>query len=80
MVTVERPLVLRRQIMALFDEYHSKENAKHVLRAMKENAQQGVWNGALPLIGYRTVKAERRGAKVKKKAGDRPSVPAAVVR
>ncbi len=27
--------VMMRQIMALFDEYQSKENAKHVLRAMK---------------------------------------------
>jgi DNA invertase Pin-like site-specific DNA recombinase len=34
-----------RQIMALFDEYQSKENAKHTLRAMKENARQGFWNG-----------------------------------
>src|SRR3954470_17026662 len=33
-----------RQIMALFDEYQSKENAKHTLRAMKENARQGFWN------------------------------------
>ena len=40
-----------RQIMALFDEYQSKENAKHTLRAMKENARQGFWNGALPPIG-----------------------------
>ena len=32
-----------RQIMALFDEYQSKENAKHTLRAMKENARQGFW-------------------------------------
>jgi len=30
-----------RQIMALFDEYQSRENAKHTLRAMKENARQG---------------------------------------
>ena len=30
-----------RQIIALFDEYQSKENAKHTLRAMKENALQG---------------------------------------
>jgi len=37
-----------RQIMALFDEYQSKENAKHMLRAMKENARQGFWNGVLP--------------------------------
>ena len=58
---------MMRQIMALFDEYQSKENAKHVLRALKENARQGFWNGSLPPIGYRTVAAEQRGAKVKKK-------------
>jgi site-specific DNA recombinase len=55
------------QIMALFDEYQWKENAKHVLRAQKENARQGFWNGSLPPIGYRVVAAETRGAKVKKK-------------
>src|SRR3546814_12089988 len=37
--------VMMRQIMALFDEYQSKENAQHVLRALKENARQGFWNG-----------------------------------
>jgi hypothetical protein len=31
--------VLIRQIMGLFDEYQSKENAKHVLRALKKNAR-----------------------------------------
>src|SRR5690606_7441680 len=36
--------VMMRQIMALFDEYQSKENAKHVMRALKENARQGFWN------------------------------------
>jgi site-specific DNA recombinase len=59
--------VMMRQIMALFDEYQSKENAKHVLRALKENARQGFWNGSLPPIGYRVVAAEKRGAKIKKK-------------
>lgn len=58
---------MMRQIMALFDEYQSKENAKHVIRALKENARQGFWNGSLPPIGYRVVAAEQRGAKVKKK-------------
>ena len=29
------------QIMTLFDEYQSRENAKHTLRAIKENARQG---------------------------------------
>jgi hypothetical protein len=38
-----------RQIMALFDEYQSKENAKHTLRAMKENARQGF---SAPLSKY----------------------------
>ena len=53
--------------MALFDEYQSKENAKHTLRAMKENARQGFWNGALPPIGYRIVEAvEQRGHRTKK--------------
>lgn len=58
---------MMRQIMALFDEYRSKENAKHVMRALKENARQGFCNGSLPPIGYRVVAAEQRGAKVKKK-------------
>src|SRR6516165_10439586 len=56
-----------RQIMALFDEYQSKENGKHTLRAMKENARQGFWNGSRPPVGYRVVAAEQRGAKIKKK-------------
>lgn len=58
---------MMRQIMALFDEYQSKEISKHTLRAMKENARQGFWNGAAPPIGYRLVEAEKRGAKIKKK-------------
>ncbi len=59
--------IMMRQVIALFDEYQSKENAKRVLRAMKENARQGFWNGSLPPFGYTTVEAERRGARVKKK-------------
>jgi site-specific DNA recombinase len=45
--------VMMRQIMALFDEYESKENAKHTLRAMRENGRQGYWNGSRPPYGYR---------------------------
>ncbi len=58
---------MMRRIMALFDEYQSKENGKHVTRALKENARQGFWNGSLPPIGYRIAAAEQRGAKTKKK-------------
>jgi len=58
--------VMMRQNMALFDENQSKENAKHVLRAMTENARQGFWNGARPPIGYRIVAVQQREAKIKK--------------
>jgi site-specific DNA recombinase len=56
-----------RQILNLFDEYQSKENAKHVLRAMNENARQGYWNGARPPFGYAAVAVETKGDAVKKK-------------
>src|SRR6476659_237581 len=58
---------MMRKVIALFDEYQSKENAKHVIRSMKENARQGFWNGATAPLGYRLVEAERRGTRVKKK-------------
>ena len=56
-----------RQIMGIFDEYQSKENAKHTLRAMKENARQGFWNGSRPPFGYRVVAVEQRGDRLKKR-------------
>ena len=59
--------VMMRQVIALFDEYQSKENAKHVLRSMKENARQGFWNGARSPFGYKAVEVERRGARIKKR-------------
>ncbi|MCJ2136984.1 recombinase family protein [Methylobacterium sp. J-026] len=59
--------VMMRQVIALFDEYQSKENAKHVLRAMKENARQGFYNGAPVPLGYTAVEVEKRGARIKKR-------------
>lgn len=58
---------MMRQIMALFDEYQSKENAEHTLRAMRENARQGYWNDSRPPYGYRIIAAETRGQRTKKK-------------
>ena len=58
---------MMRKVIALFDEYQSKENAKHVIRSMKENARQGFWNGATVPLGYKLVEAEKRGAKIKRK-------------
>ena len=59
--------VMMRQVIALFDEYQSKENAKHVLRSMKENARQGFWNGSRPPYGYEAIEVERRGTRIKKR-------------
>ncbi len=56
-----------RRVISLFDEYQSRENGKHTLRAMKENARQGYFNGARPPFGYRTEEVEAPGRKGKKK-------------
>ena len=58
---------LIQTILAAADAHTSAETAKHVRRAMKENARQGFWNGASPPLGYRTYTAEMRGEKAKKK-------------
>ncbi len=58
---------MARRIFSLFDEYQSKENGKHTLRAMKENARQGYFNGAVSPYGLRKVEVEAQGNKGKKK-------------
>ncbi len=56
-----------RTIVGAYDEYASKETAKHVRRSMIENAKAGFWNGSKPPYGFRTYVAEKRGKKDKKK-------------
>ena len=58
---------MMRTLLSTFHWYSSRENAKHVLRAMKENARQGYWNGSQPPHGYRTFVAEMRAGVAKKK-------------
>jgi site-specific DNA recombinase len=58
---------MARRIFSVFDEYQSKENGKHTLRAMRENARQGFFNGSSPLFGYRTVEVDLPGRKGRKK-------------
>ena len=58
---------MARRIFNVFDEYQSKENAKHTLRAMRENARQGYWNGSYPPYGYRVVHAEAMGNRGRRK-------------
>ena len=49
------------KMFSLFDEYSSKENGKHTLRAMKENARRGFFNGSRPCFGYRAVECRMDG-------------------
>jgi site-specific DNA recombinase len=58
---------MARKIFSLFDEYQSKENAKHTLRAMKENAQRGFFNGSRPPYGFKVIEAEEKGRNGRKK-------------
>ncbi len=67
-------------IFSLFDEYQSKENGKHTLRAMKENARQGYFNGNKPPFGYKAVEAEAKGRRGKKKRLEIDAPEAATVR
>jgi len=55
-----------RKLLNVFDEHQSRENAKHVHRAMCENARKGFWNGSHAPYGYDVEVAERRGNKDKK--------------
>ncbi|WP_425429689.1 recombinase family protein [Desulfuromusa kysingii] len=58
---------LFEQMLSIFDEHQSNENSKHTLRAMKENARQGFFNGAKPPYGYKAVETEHPGRNGKKK-------------
>lgn len=69
-----------RRIFSVFDEYQSKENGKHTLRAMRENARQGFFNGSRPPVGYRTVEVALPGNKGKKKRLEVDEAEAVVVK
>ena len=58
---------MARKIFNVFDEYQSRENAKHTLRAMKENARQGFFNGSSPPFGYCKVEVPAKGRRGNKK-------------
>lgn len=56
-----------RKIYSVFDEFQSKENGKHTLRAMKENARRGYFNGSRAPIGYRIFETDLPGSRGKLK-------------
>jgi DNA invertase Pin-like site-specific DNA recombinase len=51
---------LMRRAIAAIDEHHSRENAEHTLRAMRENARQRYWNGVPAPFGHRIAEAGLR--------------------
>ncbi len=58
---------LLRSIIAAVDEKQSADTAEHTLRSMLENARGGYWNGSHAPFGYRTIEADRRRDKIKKR-------------
>lgn len=54
-------------MLAIFDEYHSAENGKHVRRTMIANAANGFWNGQTPPLGFRTYVVPQPRGKDRKK-------------
>ena len=54
-------------MLAIFDEYHSAENGKHVRRTMIANAVKGFWNGQTPPFGFRTYVVPQSRGKDRKK-------------
>lgn len=66
---------MQRSMIMLFDEYQSKENAKHTLRGMQENARQGYFNGSTAPFGYKTIDAGQTGirGRIKKKLAIEPA-------
>ncbi len=58
---------MMRRIINLFDEHQSKENSKHVSRAMKENARQGFFNGSCPPFGYQAITTDISGSRGRKR-------------
>lgn len=66
---------MQRHMFMLFDQYQSKEIAKHTLRGMQENARQGYFNGSKAPFGYKTVDAGQTGirGRMKKKLAIEPA-------
>ena len=58
---------LARRIFSVFDEYQSKENAKHTSRAMRENAKRGFFNGSHAPFGYGALATEAMGNRGRRK-------------
>ena len=72
--------IMSSQITGIFDEQFSLQNGINVTRGMNENAKQGFRNGARPPLGCKSVEAERRGIKSKRKLEIEPAEARLVAR
>jgi DNA invertase Pin-like site-specific DNA recombinase len=45
-------------IFELIDQYESEMNGFHTLRAMKENARKGYYNGSMPRYGFKAMEVK----------------------
>ena len=57
---------LAMNMVAVFDEYHSAENSKHVRRTMIANAKNGHRNGHRPPIGFQIISVPQPKGKDRK--------------
>jgi DNA invertase Pin-like site-specific DNA recombinase len=60
-------------IFELIDQYESDINGFHTLRAMKENARRGWFNGSRPKFGYTVTKEEAANEDVERVGSGRQS-------
>jgi len=58
---------LMRAVVGAFNQHYSDEGSKHTIRTMRANAAGGFFNGGPVPFGYRSVVAEKRGDKEKKR-------------
>ena len=58
---------MMRSFVGIMNQHSSDETSKHTTRAMNANAAEGFYNGGPVAFGYRSVTAEMRGDKAKKK-------------
>ena len=59
--------ILLRNIVNSMFQFESQTNGKNTLRAMKENARQGFFNGSNPPFGFHTVTTDSKGNSGNKK-------------
>lgn len=63
---------MMRQIISMFNEQSSRETSKHVKRSLIENAQQGLFNGGPPPLGYKAIDTKVVGDKIKRQLVEDP--------